>query len=171
MFGFGKGKKKETNAANLRLAKKIPGKDSGRRVFGFPCSPDVPANLKVLADQLNVPIFALAEHELELANELIAKIAERPEDREELRKHLVESHIDVRAIEKIGPYNREMADQMVQELRRRFEIDRAARQIVVRFIRVGVKPSEIVWAIDYGIRCRIAVAHGGPIPKDFPPEV
>jgi hypothetical protein len=170
MFRIGKGNQKKKGPSRVKLAKKIPGKDSGRRVFGFPCCPVVPAKLKVLADRLNIPIYALAEHELELGNELLEMIAERPEDREELRHHIIESHIDVRAIEKIGPYDPEMTDQMVQELRRRFEIDRAARQIVVRFIRVGVKPGEIVWAIDYGIRCRIAVAHGGPIPKDFPPE-
>ena len=170
MFRIGKGKQKKKDASRIKLAKKILGKVSGRRVFGFLCRPAIRAKLNVLAHQLNVPIFALAEHELELANEVIERIAEHPEDREELTRHLEESHVDIRTIEKISRYAPEMADKMVQELRRHFEIDRAVRQIVLRFIRVGVKPSDIAWAIDYGLRCRIAVATGGPMPKDFPPE-
>ena len=42
----------------------------------------------MLAGQLNVPIFALAEHALEISCGLIAKVTEKPEDREEFLKHL-----------------------------------------------------------------------------------
>lgn len=171
MFGFNKRKQRADNAAKVKLAKKILGKDSGRRVFGFACSPDISARTKMLAGELNIPIFALAEHMLELSNWLIGKIIESPEEREQLIQHLNESHIDARTLEKIAVYDRETAEMMEQEQRQRFKIDKAARRIVVNCINRGIKPEQIEWAINYGLRCRMAVLQGRPIPKDLPPDV
>jgi hypothetical protein len=171
MFGFGKDKKKENNAANLKLAKKLLKKDSGRRVFGFPCSSAIPAQVKILAGKLNVPIFALAEHELDLANGQIAKIVEQPEECEQLIRHIKESHIDIRTIEKISRYDQEIADRLDGERLKRFEEERAVRQIVINFTRNGLKPRELSWLIDYGMRCRIAVASGFPLPKNMSHKV
>ena len=167
---FKKNRKKEKNKPNFKLAKKLLGKDSGRRVFGFACSPDIQALLKVLAGQLNIPIYALVEHALQLSAGLIRKMAENAEESVILRRHLIESHIDARTLEKISVYDQDMAARLDEERIRRLDIDRAAHQIVVNFIRAGMTPKEIPWYIDYGMRCRLAVLHGKPIPKDWPQD-
>ena len=102
MFGFKKHKQEEPIKANARLVKKILGKGPERRVFGFICSPSLQAQLKMLAGQLQVPIFALAEHALQLSAGQIAVMAENPEECALLRKHIIEIHVEARTIEKIG---------------------------------------------------------------------
>ena len=170
MFRFKKHKQKKKNTANVRIVKKILGKDTGRRVFGFACSPDIQAQLKLLAGQLQVPIFALVEHALQLTAGLIRKMAENAEESVLLRRHLIESHIDARTLEKISAYDQDMAARLDEERIRRLDINRAAHQIVVNFIRAGMTLKEIPWYIDYGMRCRLALLHRKPIPTDWPQE-
>ena len=170
MFRIGKGKQKGRNTPDKKLAKKLLGKDSGRKTWGFPCSPDIKARMKMLADRLHVPLYALTEHAVQLSAELIATIAEHPEDCELLRQHILDDHVGRRTIEKISQYDQDMADILDQERRRRFQIDNAVRRIVVNFVRAGLKPQEISWYIGYGMRCRIAVAQGQPVPTDSPEE-
>lgn len=170
MFRKNKDKQKVGNATNMRLVKKILKKDSGRRVFGFPCSPDISTRLKLLAGKLQVPNYALCEHALQLSAGLITKMGENSEETALLRKHIIEVHVEARTVEKISVYDQEMAQRLDAERIRRLEIDRAVHQIVVNFIRHGLKPQEIPWLVDYGMRCRIAIARDEPVPKDLPPE-
>jgi hypothetical protein len=171
MFRRSKDKRKDSKTANARLVKKILKKEPGRRVFGFGCSPDIQARLKMLAGQLHVPIYALGEHALQLSAGLIARMAENSEESALLRRHIIEIHVETRTVEKISVYDQDMAQRLDAERIRRLEIDRAAHQIVVKFLRAGLKPEEIPWCIDYGMRCRLAVAQGKPIPKDWPQDV
>jgi hypothetical protein len=171
MFRRSRDKRKGSNAANARLVKKILGKDPGRRVFGFECSPDIQAQIRVLAGKLQVPIYALVEHALQLSAGLIAKMEENSEESALLRKHIIEIHVEARTIEKISAYDQDMAQRLNEERIRRLEMEKAARQIVMNFIRAGLKPKDISWCIDYGMRCRVAVTQGKPIPKDWPKEV
>jgi hypothetical protein len=168
---FKKRKQKQRNAPDVRLAKKLLGKDSGRKVWGFPCSPDIPARMKVLAGRLNVPIYGLTEHALQITAPLMAKMADNPEQFELLRRHLVEGHVERRTIEKISQVDEDMANILDAELGRRLKMDQAARQIVLNCISRGIEPQQIMWAIDYGLKCRLAVAQGRPMPQDRPPEV
>jgi hypothetical protein len=161
---------KKKNAGNMKLARKLLEKDSGRRVFGFPCSPNIQAKVKMLAGRLNVPIFALAEHELELANWLVEKMEQHPEEREHLLQHIREDHIETRTLEMIGRVDPEMANNLDKERSRRWAVDNAVRQIVASFVRRGLKPEEIPGLIDYGFRCRAAMAKGLPIPNNGPPR-
>jgi hypothetical protein len=166
MFRFKKDKHKEKYTTSPRLATKILGKESGRRVFGFACSPDIQAQIKLLASQLNVPIFALVEHLLQLAAGITRKMADNPEENTLLRKHLIESHLEARTLEKIGAYDQDLVERLNEERQRRFEIDRVVYQIVVSFIKQGLDAKEIPYLIDYGMRCKLAMAHGQLIPKD-----
>jgi hypothetical protein len=171
MFRKSNDKRKDSNTVNARLVKKILRKDPGRRVFGFGCSPGIQAQLKMLAGHLQVPIYALGEHALQLSAGLIAKMAENSEESTLLRRHIIEIHVEARTVEKISAYDQDMAERLDEERIRRLEIDRAVRHIVVNFVRNGLKPQEIPWCIDYGMRCRLAVAHGKPIPTDLPQDV
>ncbi len=168
---FKKRKPKQQNAPEVRLAKKLLGKKPGRKLWGFPCAPDIPARMKVLANKLNIPLYALAEHALQLSVPLMAKMADNPEQCELLRRHLVEGHVERRTIEKISQVDEDMANILDAELGRRLKMDQAARQIVNNCSRRGIEPHQIMWAIDYGLKCRLAVAQGRPMPQDRPPEV
>lgn len=41
-------------------------KKSGRRIFGFQCSPAIHVSAKSLAKQLHVELFAVSEHSMQL---------------------------------------------------------------------------------------------------------
>ncbi len=166
MFGLGKKRAQNRDTANARLVKKVMGKDCGRRVFGFACSPDIPAKLKLLASKLNVPLYALAEHMLQLAVGVTTEAVENPKEADLLRSHLTEVHVEARAIEKIDAYDQDMADTLNAERQRRLLVDKVAHQLVIHFIRSGRKPEEFYYLAEYGARCKLAIASGQPVPKD-----
>ncbi len=168
VFGRRKEKhKQEDKKAAERNVRKLLGKDTERRVFGFKCSPDIPATLKTDADGLHVPLFALAEHILQLGAMQLPYALRDPEEREELRRHLIEDHIQRRTIEKISRYDQETADWLDGERRRRFQIDRDARVIAARFgPRLDVGRIEEI--IDLGTRAKVAMNHGAPPPPPIP---
>jgi hypothetical protein len=170
VFNKIKRKVKGRNTADEKLARKSRGNDSGRKTWGFPCSPDIKARMKMLADRLHVPLYALTEHAVQLSAGLIATIAEHPEECELLRQHILDDHVGRRMIEKISRYDQDMADILDEERHRRFQIDNAVRRIVLKFGRAGLTPREIEWYIGYGMRCRIAIGHGQPVPTDSPEE-
>jgi hypothetical protein len=151
-------------------ARKSRGNDSERKIWGFPCAPDIPARMKVLADQLQIPLYALTEHALQLSAGLIARMAEKPEESQLLRQHILDNHVGRRTIEKMSHIDEEMAMILDKEREQRFQIENAVRQIVVKFARRGVEPRDIAWYTGYGLRCFIAVNDGQPVPKDWPPE-
>jgi hypothetical protein len=167
---FGKKRQKQQNAPDVKLARKLLGKDSGRKVWGFPCAPDIPARMKVLADKLNIPLYALAEHALQLSVPLMAKMADDPEECELLRTHILEDHVERRTIEKISQLDENMASILIAERARRSEMDKVARYIVTNFLRKGMKPDDIMLVIDYGLRFMAEAIHGKPMQRDHRPE-
>ena len=76
---FWRGKSEKEKKANERLAKRLLGKDSGRPTFGFKCSSSIQASIKKLAGDLNVPIFSLSEHALELGMIQVNEAMKDPE--------------------------------------------------------------------------------------------
>jgi hypothetical protein len=173
MLGIGKNKRKRQEDGNLnggdlrareKIAKRILGKDSGRKVFGFACSPDIHAQIKMLAGELQVPMFALSEHLFQLSIGVISRAKENAEEREELRRHLVEIHVDQRTIEKFAWYDEELGKELNEKRFVQFEIDRAVRQIVVNFARKGMKPKYMAGYLDYGFACYAAAVNSRPFP-------
>jgi hypothetical protein len=150
-----------------KLAKRVLGKDTGRHTFGFMCSPDIHARIKMLAGELQVPIFALAEHLLQLSVGQVARAKENPEERELLCRHLVGVHVEARTIEKFNWYDEELAKSLNDERLQRFAIEDAVRRIVVDFARKGMDPRDMPWYIDFGIRCHAAAINGRPWPQDL----
>jgi hypothetical protein len=156
---------REPEAAQEKLVKKMLKKNTGRKVFGFPCSPDIPASLKLLADKINIQLFALAEHALELGTMQIKATMDDPEELELLRRHLAETHVELRTIEKVARYDEETAEDMKITRIRRFEEERAVRQIVINFARRGMNPKYIAGYLSYGYLCFVAYFNGQPMPK------
>jgi hypothetical protein len=169
MFSKKKDREKEKRAKE-KLVRKVLGKDSKRRVFGFQCSPDIQVSLKLLSDQIHVPLFALAEHALQLGTIQLVDADKNPEEREELRRHLTENHVEMNTIEKITRYDSEAADVMKTERIRRFSIDKATRQLVLKYMRLGLKPDELDEMILFGHHCRLAIARGWPSPPEIFPN-
>ena len=151
--------------AQERIAKKILGKDTGRRVFGFACSADIQVKIKMLSGELQIPIFALGEHCLQLGTSSITKAVQNAEERDSLRKHLIERHVDLRTIEKFNWYDEELAQEMREELLSRFEIDRVVHQLVVDFVRKGMNAKYMAYYLDYGYSCFVAYINGRPMPE------
>jgi len=160
--------KEDSDKKKEKLLRKVLGKDSGRKVFGFQCSPDIHATLRAQADKLHVPLFALAEHVLQLGSMQMVEIMNNPAELELLRRHLVESHVDMRTIEKIERYDKEAAEILTVERIRRFDIEKAARKLVIKFMSWGHKPEELEELIIFGSRCHWATAHGWPMPPQVP---
>ncbi len=164
-----KEKKEIVQKANEKLIRKVLQKDTGRRVFGFQCSPGIPSSLKLLADQLHVPLFSLAEHALQLGAIQIPKANKNPEEREELRKHLTDVHVGMRTIEKISRYDEEASEILSAERERRNAIDIVARRIAVKYLSYGRKAELVEELIDFGALCMIAVEAGWPAPPNVAP--
>jgi len=169
MFSKKKSREKEKRD-NEKLVRRVLGKDSKRQIFGFLCSPTIHTTLKSLSDQIHSPLFALAEHALQLGAIQLEEINNDPEEREELRRHLTEVHVEMRTIEKVARYDAEAADVLKMERIRRFSIDKATRQLVVKYMRLGLKPEELEEMILFGHHCRLAIAQGWPRPPEISPK-
>jgi len=169
MFGLGRKKKNKSNKAEVKFAEKLLRKDFTRRVFGFLCSPYIKAKTKMLAEGLNVPLFSLIEHEVEIGNCLVEEMIEDPEERELLLRHLKEHHIDVRTIEKITQLDQEMGLRLDADRIRRVTEDRIAREIVVNYIRRGVRPEYLPRLIDLGLKW-LSFTRDFPKPSNMPPK-
>lgn len=169
---FGKKKRRENeDQKKERLLKKAMGKGRGRRVFGFQCIPAIPASLKTQAEAMHVPLFALAEHALELGNITLKDAMNDPDEEEELRRHLIEFHVATRTFEKIARYDEDAANHLRMERLRRFNIDKAVRQLAIRFISHGLSADELQELILLGMRCKsAAAAQGWPMPPDIAPR-
>jgi hypothetical protein len=172
MFNKKKAQEKEKREKK-KMIRKVLGKDPGRRVFGFQCSPNIQASLKSLSDQMHIPLFALAEHALQLGTMQLVDANNNPDEREVLRRHLAEDHVAKRTIEKVARYDTEASNDLKIERIRRFDIDKSARQLVIKFMRWGHKPEELEDLIIFGHRCKLAIALGwspppGISPRSFP---
>ena len=157
MIKFGKNKKKTTyeeyedGEVDEELPRKPRRDNSERKIWGFPCAPAIPARMKTLSDQLQVPLYGLVEHALQLSAGLITRMVEVPEENQLLRQHILEVHVGKRAIEKISRIDVDMAEQLDEERQRNFQYESAVRRIVVTFGR-WIKPEYIYFYLVYGIR-------------------
>lgn len=157
MFGIkSKRQKRKEQKANVKLAKKILQTDSGRPVFGFKCVPHVKADMMQLSGQLNVPLYALSEHALELGLIQIKEAVNDAKEREELIAHLSDVHIADRTEEKVAQYDKDAAEDLSIERLRRFEREAAVRKIVYKFRLFP--PAEIERLLVLGYRTQVAMA-------------
>ena len=75
---FGRKKRETINEEKKKekLARKLLGKGPKRRALSFLCAPHLHVKLKYQAKQLNIQMFAVAEHALELgANQIESALA------------------------------------------------------------------------------------------------
>jgi hypothetical protein len=166
MFFKRKAREKEKRD-NEKLVRKVLGKDARRRVFGFQCSPQIQVKMKSLADQIHVPLFALAEHGLQLGAIQIGAAVNDPEEREVLRRHLSEVHVGMRTIEKVARYDEEASEMLNTQRIIPFDIDKSAHLLAAKFMRWGRQPQELEELILIGHYCKMAMAQGWSAPPGF----
>ena len=157
---FGKKNVKKVQKTNERDVRKVLGKDKLRRTFGFLCSPLLQAQLKKLAEALHVPLFATAEHALQLGTGQMTEANDDPEQREELQKHITSVHVGMRTIEKISAYDEEAAGILRTQRLRDFEVERATRQLVMKYARWGCPPEELDDLVLLGRCAKMALRAG-----------
>jgi hypothetical protein len=131
-------KKKQSNGDDEEgeSARKKP----GRKIFGFQCSPDIHANAKVLAKQLNVDLYVVCEHAMQLGLIEIAASMKDSEEREMLLKHLSEEHTIKWLIESVSTYDAQAAVYIRAGQARRHHMDQAIRDLVELWCRYNLDP-------------------------------
>lgn len=168
ILGGKKDEEKSTRKITKIVKEVLAGKESGRKVFGFLCSPAIPASIKMQADQLHVPMFALAEHALQLGAQQIQAAVMNPDERELLYAHLTEVHVGMRTIEKVDKYDREQGDVLMDARNRRFAVEKATRQLVLELMASGLRPEDLIGYVKLGMQAQIAANNGRPLPPEMP---
>jgi hypothetical protein len=152
-----KPQQEDSDKKKEKLLRKALGKDTGRKVFGFQCSPKIWASMKELATKLNVPMFALLEHALQLGAIEITEAIVNPEEREILRTHIVDVHAGQRLVEKVANYDKEAAEWLDRQRQRQFETENVLRKLLRRY-GGHVALRELDGLIEDGMRYRINLA-------------
>ena len=90
-----------------------------RRVFGFPCDPELAVATKVLAKLIPAPIYPTVEHILQLGGASIAAALQDEEARKNLEEHILKEHLLVPSINVESAYDiKVMVEAKLLELRR-----------------------------------------------------
>lgn len=147
--------------------KKLLGTETGRRVFGYQIQPIFHIKMKLLADKLHVPLFALVEHIFEISAIVIEDIFTDSEESNSLQEHIEDIHVKQRTIEKIHKFDEEMATSLAQEIQKQSIEDKVLRTIIKDYIRNGIRARQIPGFIRFGMMCRIAISRGWPDPTGY----
>ncbi|MDP2950231.1 MAG: hypothetical protein Q8P22_11915 [Chloroflexota bacterium] len=76
-----------------------------RTTFGFACDPGISAVVKLLARKLEVPIYPLAEHVLQLGLAQVLALQEDEEFKKALQQHLAHQHLLVPLLNEENEYD------------------------------------------------------------------
>ncbi len=116
-----------------------------RKVFGFLCDPKLALGVKMLAADLEVPIYPVAEHLLQLGVAQMYPSLEDEEAKKELQDHLISDHLLTSALDEQNEneYDQAAAANATKEQKdRQARID-AAIELVRIFEMQGVSPEKI----------------------------
>ena len=115
-------------------------KRPGHRIFGFQCSPDIQAGAKALAKEMNVDLYVVAEHAIQLGLINISAAIKDPAERETLRVHLHNEHAMKHLIESVSVYDNEAAEYIRAIEIRRHHREQAIRELVELWSRYNLDP-------------------------------
>jgi hypothetical protein len=91
-----------------KLEKRFKKDKIGRKQMNFTCDADLIARLKLLAKCLDIPLYPLAEHVMELGMSEVAVITQDRALTEVLQRHLLEEHL---LVEQLNPVERHVPDK------------------------------------------------------------
>jgi hypothetical protein len=89
-------------------------KPKKRKVFGFLCDPNLARGVKTLARYLEVPIYPLAEHLIQLGAGLVVPALDDEEKKKELQEHLANEHLLVPSFDKDNEYDKELLFKVLE---------------------------------------------------------
>jgi len=81
------------------------GKEIKRRIFGFPCDTTLQVSLKMLAQEMHVPIYAVMEHICQLGAGGVAAALGDEKARKDLEEHILREHLLVPGIDAQNEYD------------------------------------------------------------------
>ena len=115
-----------------------------RKVFGFLCDPKLALGVKLIAADLKVPIYTVAEHLLQLGVAQMQPNIEDDEAKRQLQEHLINQHLLTSALSEDNEYDgAAAANSRSQEKKRRSRINAAVK--LVRVLETnGVSPEMVV---------------------------
>ena len=107
-----------------------------RKVFGFLCDPKLALGVKLIAADLKVPIYVVAEHLLQLGIVQMHPALEDDDAKEKLQEHLINHHLLTPALDEQNEneYDRAVAANAIKEqkerqtLQARRDYNRVARE-------------------------------------------
>ena len=80
-----------------------------RKIFGFPCDQSIALGVRILAAHLEVPIYVVAEHLLQIGASLALPALDDEELRKELHEHLVNEHLLSPSLDDRNQYDQAVA--------------------------------------------------------------
>ena len=110
-----------------------------RKVFGFSCDPKLAVGVRMIAADLEVPIYVVAEHLLQLGAAQIYPDLEDEEAKRQLQEHLVSHHLLRLALGEEDEYDA-AAVAKIQEERRQREAKVEAALELIRIHELGKVP-------------------------------
>lgn len=117
-------------------------KKTGRRVFGFPCTPGIKMAVLVMARRIGVPNYVLCEHLLQLAVAQISIDLEDPESERELVEHLISNHLLQPALVDNG-YDEDAVEKARKQRLLHLELEKVIRALV-RMVEEENVPAEML---------------------------
>ena len=91
-----------------KLEKLFKREEIGRKQLNFACDINLIARLKLLASYLDIPLYPLAEHVLELGISEITVIVKDKALTESLQRHLLEDHL---LVGRLNPADKHTSDR------------------------------------------------------------
>ena len=109
-----------------------------RRIFGFPCSPQISELVRALSSELTLPIYPVAEHCLGLGCEQVLSDFRNEDTRRSCHDHIVEEHFLRPLFHASSQYDLDAAIKIRKRQLAHWELDRFVHELVDMVEHEGV---------------------------------
>jgi len=134
--------------------------------FGFRCSPKIHLSAKMLAKELHMDLYVIAEHAMQLGLMDIAAAAKDSEELEMLRVHLNKEHVIEHLVESVSAYDAEAAEYIREGQSLLHQKERGLRDLVELWTRYNLDPKLIREIVLQELQRRTADMRSKIIRKD-----
>ena len=115
-----------------------------RKVFGFLCSPELINLIKDLAALLQIPIYCVTEHCLQIGAISIGAACRHTETEDELKDHLTREHLLKQVLTLNTDYDVGVAQQALKQEMARIRQDKLVRELVSVLQEENLSPRLLV---------------------------
>jgi len=135
-------------------------------VFGFRCSPRIHMAAKMLAKELNVDLYVVAEHAIQLGLMDITTAAKDPGELEMLRVHLNKEHVIEHLVESVSAYDAKAAEYIRNGQSLLHQKEQVVRDLVELCIGYKLDPRWLREIVLHALKRRAAFMHSRAAQKD-----